>query len=224
MTLASRTLYLGIDAPSGVFHYPVIRTERIDSSEFQEALAIWERCTHAIFTSKNGVRHWPGNLHGKTIVSIGEATAKEVGGRGVASRVASEATQEGVAALLATLDLDGAFLLYPKSKLARPFLAEYLKAQNLSHYVFDLYDTVFQRPDPVPELSDFDEIIFTSSSTVHAFFQIFSSVPRRIALTPIGPITKKTLEEYGCLTPAEFNLLAARSIGYNANFKSGGSP
>lgn len=196
MLLASRILYLGIDASSGVFHYPVIRTERIDSSELQEALAIWDRCTHAIFTSKNGVRHWPGNFHGKKTVAIGEATAKEIGGRGAALWVAPEATQEGIAALLETLDLDEAFLLYPRSKLARPFLAEYLKAQNLNHYVFDLYDTVFQRPEPVPELADFDEIIFTSSSTVHAFFQIFSSVPRRIALTSIGPITKKTLEEY----------------------------
>lgn len=193
----NRTLYLGIDAPPGVFHYPVIRTERIDSSELQEALGIWDRCTHAIFTSKNGVRHWPGNFHGKQTVAIGEATAKEIGGRGASAPwIAPEATQEGVAVLLATLDLDGAFLLYPRSKLARPFLAEYLKAENLSHYGFDLYDTVFQRLEPVPELADFDEIIFTSSSTVHAFFQIFSSVPRRIALTSIGPITKKTLEEY----------------------------
>ena len=192
----TRILYLGIDPPPGVFHYPVIRTERIDSSELEAALLLWNRCTHAIFTSKNGVRHWTGDLHGKTIVAIGEATAREIRTRNAMPIVAPTATQEGVADLIDTLDLNGAFLLYPHSNLSRPFLADFLKEKKIDHYVFSLYNTLFQRPDPVPDLSQFDEIVFSSPSTVEAFSRIFSSVPRRISLTPIGPITKKALAEY----------------------------
>jgi uroporphyrinogen-III synthase len=191
-----RILYLGIDAPPGVFHYPVIRTEKIDSPELLKALALWQRCTHVIFTSKNGVRHWPSSIAGKVAIAIGEATASEIVSRGVQPLLAPDATQEGVAGLLDRLDLKKAFLLYPHSKLARPFLSGYLKSKNIDHYAFDLYDTVFQRREPPPNLDDFDEIVFTSPSTVQAFLQIYSSVPSRIVLTPIGPITKKALEEY----------------------------
>ena len=196
MVLGSRILYLGIDAPPGVFHYPVIRAERIDSLGLRHAFSFWERSTHMIFTSKNAVRLWPNGIHGKLCIAIGEATANEIRTRGGDPWIASEATQEGVAALLETLDLRAAFLLYPRSKAARPFLAEYLQSRGLDHYVFDLYEPVFQKIEPAPDLADFDEIVFTSPSTVQAFLRIYPSVPARIALTPIGPITKKSLEEY----------------------------
>jgi uroporphyrinogen-III synthase len=191
-----RILYLGIDAPPGVFHYPVIRTERIDSPELLRALALWQGCSHIIFTSKNGVRHWPGPLSGKTAIVIGEATGAEIVSRGGASLIAPVATQEGVAALLDRLDLGKAFVLYPHSKIARPFLTGYLKSKEIQYFSFPLYETLFQRPEPPPNLAEFDEIVFTSPSTVQAFLQIYSSMPSRIILTPIGPVTKKALEEY----------------------------
>lgn len=196
MSSVRRILYLGIDPPpgGGVIHYPVIRTEKIDSPQLEKARALWSRCTHAIFTSKNGVRHWPEDLAEKKTIAIGEATAGELRKRGAIPLLAPEATQEGVIALLETVDCQSSFFLYPHSKLARPYLGDYLKAKKIPCYAFNLYDTVFQSPEPKPILSDFDEILFTSPSTVHAFFQIFSSLPRRIALTPIGPVTKKALE------------------------------
>lgn len=186
-------LYLGIDAPPNVFHYPVIRTMRIDSPELQKAVALWHRCTHVIFTSKNGVRYWPEALFGKTTIAIGEATAQEIRMRGEEPIVASIATQEGVMALLDTLKIG--FLLYPRSRLARPDLENYLVGKKIPHFTFDLYDTIFQKIEPIPELESFDEIVFTSPSTVRAFFQIFASVPKHIRLTPIGPITKKVLKD-----------------------------
>lgn len=196
----SRILYLGIDAPPDVFHYPVIRTQRIDSSQLREALALWDRFTHVIFTSKNGVRHWceVGNLLGsekdKIVIAIGEATAKELRQRGVEPIVAPDATQEGVIALLETLSLEKANLFYPRSKLARPHLAEYLEKRNVSAYLLDLYEPVFQKPEPVPDLEQFDEIVFTSPSTVEGFVRIFGALLRDKKLTAIGPITKKAVQ------------------------------
>ena len=191
---SDRILYLGIDAPPGVFHYPVISTKIIESPELSQALSLWNQFTHLLFTSKNGVRHWPREIFGKIVIAIGEATAEEIRKRGVDPLVANEATQEGVIALLESLDLQNAYILYPRSKLARPHLRRYLEEKGLSHYAFDLYDTLFQKPEPKPDLDAFDEIIFTSPSTVEAFFRIFPSVPRRIILTAIGPVTKRILE------------------------------
>lgn len=199
--IVSNILYLGIDVPSSalslgqVVHYPVIRTQRIDSPELRAALALWNCFTHVIFTSKNGVRHWyeVGPARGKIAIAIGKATAAELQQRGVEPLIASDPTQEGVIALLETLSLEKAFLLYPRSKLARPILAEYLKTRNARFFILDLYETVFQKLEPVPDLESFDEIVFTSPSTVEGFLRIFGSFPRDTRLTAIGPITEKSI-------------------------------
>lgn len=198
--MLSTTLYLGIDAPPtpNMFHYPVIRTERIDSPQLQQALQLQERCTHWIFTSKNGVRHWPNKLLGSPAFVIGSSTAEEVRLRGAVPFMAPEATQEGVITLLKTADLKDVFLLYPHSRRARSLLSEYLQCEKIPHFSFDLYDTLFQRLEPVPDLNDFDEILFTSPSTVQGFSLIFLNIPARVSLRAIGPVTQKALHMYNC--------------------------
>ena len=181
-----KILYLGLDPPPGAVHYPVIYTKRLETSQFHEAAKLWARFTHVIFTSKTAVRYWPFDLQGKTIIAIGEKTAASIGKKDVL--VASESTQEGVLALLKTIDLMNAFLFYPRSKLARPLLSS-----AFPMFVLDLYETLLQRPEPVPDLKLFDEIIFTSPSTVDGFLHIFGSLPRDKILTPIGPITERKL-------------------------------
>ena len=78
-------LYLGLDPHrwphAGPFlHYPVIRTEKLDSAELCEALRLWPRFTHVVFTSKSGVRHWweAQPMFNKTAIAIGEGTAEEL--------------------------------------------------------------------------------------------------------------------------------------------------
>lgn len=193
----SKILYLGIDAPPGVEvqHYPVIRTQRIDSQKLQDALSQLHRFTHVIFTSKNGVRHWHevGNVKGKVAIAIGEATARQLRQNGVEPLVATSATQEGVIALIETLPLENSYLLYPRSKSARPHLADYFKKRNVPVFILDLYETIFQRIEPVPDLGQFDEIVFTSPSTVEGFLRIFGALPRDKKLIAIGPITEKAI-------------------------------
>ena len=193
-------LYLGIDAPEGVFHYPVIRTEKIESPQLMQALTIQDRFTHLIFTSKNGVRHWheSGGTFSGTAIAIGNATAEKLFQLGAAALIAPNATQEGVIALLETMPLENAFLFYPRSKLARPCLANYLHKRSVPACIFDLYDTVFQKIEPVPDLNLFDEIVFTSPSTVDGFLRIFEKLPRDKKLTAIGPITHQAIVRTYC--------------------------
>ncbi len=173
----------------------MIRTQRINSQKLRDALLLLHRFTHVIFTSKNGVRHWHevGNAKGKIAIAIGEATARQLRQQGVEPLVAPYATQEGVIALLETLPLENSYLLYPRSKLARPHLAKYLKQRNAPVFILDLYETIFQKIEPVPDLGQFDEIVFTSPSTVEGFLRIFGALPRDKKLTAIGPITEKSI-------------------------------
>jgi uroporphyrinogen-III synthase len=57
----------------------------------------------------------------------------------------------------------------------------------------DLYDPIFQAPLPIPNLDEFDEIVFTSPSTVRAFLAIYGEIPKDKIIAPIGPITKMSL-------------------------------
>lgn len=185
-------LYLGLNPPPGVFHYPVIRTEKLDTPELQRAKELWPSFTHVIFTSQTAVRYWDLPLDGKTVIAIGEATASALS---VPSVLAPSATQEGVIALLESLNLRNAYLFLPHSKRSRPNLEQYLIEKGISHFVLDLYDTVFQKPLPVPDLSLFDEIVFTSPSTVEGFLEIYGKLPLDKKLTSIGPVTEKKISE-----------------------------
>jgi len=85
--------------------------------------------------------------------------------------------------------------LLPRSAIARPLLSGYLLEHEIKHKICSLYDTITHRPNELPDLKDVGEIIFTSPSTVHAFFEIFSYVPENIQLTSLGPITRDVLRK-----------------------------
>jgi uroporphyrinogen-III synthase len=192
-------LYLGLDAdryPLAI-HYPVIRTEIIAGDALQKALSVASQFTHVLFTSKNTVRYW--YQHGSVLkqqiaIAIGQVTAHELKIRGIIPLVSTLETQEGIIELFKTLDVKNGYFFYPHSKKARPLLSNYLKNQKIRFLSLDLYDTFFQKLEPIPCLNDVDEIIFTSPSTVEGFLQIFGKIPTSKKLSCIGPVTKKFLE------------------------------
>lgn len=180
-------LNLGLSPKPGTFHYPVIRTEFCGCTA--EALALWPQFTHIIFTSQQAVHYWPGPWDKQTI-AIGPATAAALQRKGLAPLIAPEPTQEGVIALIA--HIPGHFFL-PRSRRARPILTDHFRACSIPFYALDLYDTLFQQLEPIPSLDDFDEILFTSPSTVEGFLRIYGKLPQGKKLTAIGPITEKAL-------------------------------
>lgn len=170
-----------------MFHYPVIWTERFAAIE--PALALWPKFTHVIFTSQTAVEYWPGPWD-KEIFAIGDATASALRKKGLAPRIAPFATQEGMIELIR--EVKGCFFL-PRSRRARSVLTDFMKQHHIPFFALDLYDTHFQKLKPVPNLDDFDEIVFTSPSTVEGFLRIYGKLPDGKKLTAIGPITKKFL-------------------------------
>lgn len=201
-------LYLGTSpvhyAGDGhLIHYPVIRIvpRSSEAPEIREAFEQLEKYTHILFTSKNSVAVFFQHLQvlqkrlgEQKILAIGKVTEAHLSRKGVrVERTAEVETQEGIIAELARLDLTDSFLFLPRSSLSRPKLVEYLEQNKIRFLACDLYDTQFQKLEPVPDLAKIDEIIFTSPSTVKAFLSIYSELPKDKKLTAIGPITQEFL-------------------------------
>lgn len=201
-------LYLGLDpsrypVKGRLIHYPVIRIEPKDPSEpgIQSALALLREFTHLIFTSKNAVEIFFSfipevyQLKDKIFIAVGSVTAMYLKKRGFSSLQAKEETQEGVIQLLKNLPLKNSFIFFPCSSLTRPLLREFLLREQIKHFICPLYDTVHQKLEPVPNLVEIDEIVFTSPSTVDGFLKIFSTIPEKNKIICIGQITEKYLNK-----------------------------
>lgn len=195
-------LYLGPEYPLKAFsdrritHVPLIETV------FRECdLTNWNHFTHLILTSKTAVRALvsslrkarisPHTLADKQVITVGKATAELVRAFGSDPLVAQEETAEGVAALIKPEP--HAHFFWPHSALSRPVVENALK--NACYTSCILYDT---RPlqAALPDLTDFQEILFSSPSTVAAFFSIYPSPPPHLKFTPIGRITLEELAKY----------------------------
>lgn len=203
-----RVLYLGTSpvhyAGDGhLIHYPVIKIvpRSSDAPEIRAAFEQLAEYTHILFTSKNSVSVFFQHLQvcqkklgEQKILAIGKVTEAHLLQRGVSvERTAEVETQEGITFELARLDLKDSYLFLPRSSLSRPKLTEYLEQNKIRYLACDLYDTEFQKLEPVPDLAEIDEIVFTSPSTVKAFLSIYSELPKDKKLTAIGPITQEFL-------------------------------
>ena len=184
-------LHLGLDpaaCPSQgrVYHYPVIRIKPL-AADLSELLS----CTHVLVTSKETAALLP-SLEGKTVIAIGEKTACAV--KGANPLIAPFAEQEGMIELLETLDLSQAKVFYPRSRLARPLLADYLRVKGIDVSILDLYETVLQQPGAAPDLDEIDEIVFMSPSCVDGFYRIYGeTLPPGKKITAQGRVTAEKL-------------------------------
>jgi len=200
-------LYLGSDPErfsaerkEKIIHFPLLEIvpRPLDSPPIAHLIEELPSFTHCIFTSKHTV--FALRLHIQTlknILAIGQSTAAALKKEGITpSWVAKEETQEGIIAHLRLIDWgDDAYVLLPRSSLARSGLENFFILRGIRHQVCDLYDT---RPRSVapPVLDAIEEIVFTSPSTVHAFRALFPTPPPHKRLTPIGPITAEALRTY----------------------------
>jgi uroporphyrinogen-III synthase len=209
------TLYLGTDptqfeekgrAAGHLIHYPVIKivARPLDHPEIKQAFDDLDEYTHLIFTSKNAVKVFFDGfsalklslriLKNKTVIAIGQVTASYLSANGLPpSRVCLEETQEGIVHLLNRMNLEDAYIFMPRSSLSRPVMANFFKEREIRYQACDLYDTVSQVIEPIPNLEEIDEVVFTSPSTVKAFVEIFGGLPKDIKCLAIGPVTEQAL-------------------------------
>ncbi|MBN4066748.1 uroporphyrinogen-III synthase [Simkania negevensis] len=209
--MQKKILYLGLDPErfeGEVTHYPVIKIKMRDPADGDIASAIADLplYTHLIFTSRTAVTAFVDAiafyhlavdlLKGKQIIAIGSATAERLHGYSVAVDAMPEvATQEGVVALLNEEPLERTYLFCPHSSLARKVLREYLERRGALHRFLHFYTTMPRLNEPPPDLAIYDEIVFTSPSTVDAFRSLFPNMPFQEKYRAIGTVTAKSLIE-----------------------------
>ncbi len=192
-----KILYLGTDPsryPKQVFHLPLIHIRPLSlPASIRDD---FDQLTHVLLTSPNAARLLMAQveLGRKKVLAIGKGTARILQEKGMeCDAIAPTPTQEGIIELLEGLSIEGKYLLYPRSSIARPLLANYLKERGWKHQTADLYETIYLKPNPLPLLQEFEEIVFTSPSTVRAFFALYKDIPKEIKQTCIGPITQRAL-------------------------------
>lgn len=209
-----RVLYLGSDpkefsSKGELIHCPLIKIVPRNpySPEIKSAFDDLSSYTHFLFTSKHAVRIFMEhlfqlggnreNLKDKQIIAIGKVTEKALQQEGIrATLTAEEKTQEGIIQSLRFFDLQEAYFFLPRSSLSRPLLIHFFRERGIRYQACDIYDTLLQKPDSLPNIEEVDEIVFTSPSTVSAFLQIFSKIPEGKKLTVSGPITEHILKKH----------------------------
>lgn len=207
----NRILYLGLEVPSDltdqlVIHCPVIqiRPRSKENVEVSSSIKKFSIYTHLIFTSKSAVSIFfeyascfgipLEEINSKSLIAVGKHTAERIracGGR--VAEVAVNETAEGLIELLSDRDWSQQFFFWPHSSLSRPLLKKWFETHLIPHQTCVFYDTVVQKIVQLPLSDDYDEIIFTSPSTIEAFIEIFGSLPSNKHYTCIGPVTKKYL-------------------------------
>lgn len=192
-----KVLYLGLDPTRFqmkdcvLVHYPIIEIAVRESS-----LEMAAECTHILCTSRTVceivLSKFPAWQQQKNWLAIGQATGSMITGAIVSNQ---NPTAEGFIGFLSQIHQPWHSYFYPHSSLARPLIKDYLEQSTWAYRECILYDTHVRKVDPIPKIDEFDEIVFTSPSTVDAFIELFGDLPRDRKLNSIGPVTENYLNK-----------------------------
>ena len=160
--------------------------------------------THIIITSKSIIKILIEALYffgysiedwkRKYVIVVGSTTAYYLREVGIHSLIiAKEETAEGIIKELNQFELRHYSFFWPHSAQARSVISDFFHEKSIPLSHCSLYNTLFVELPSIPDLDQFDEIVFTSPSTIHAFLQIFGTIPTGKILTCIGPITQQSL-------------------------------
>ncbi len=205
-----KSLYFGLD-PSRfltcgpITHCPLIAIEPLGISK--EHLGQFDRCSHLLITSQTTLkilfnlfkkdRLRISLLRQKKVIAIGQATCQYAIKCGLSVDYLSvQESQEGLIELFSQLPSSLLpKIFYPKSSLARPLLLHFLTQRYPEVWNCDLYDTHCICPPSIPNLEEVQELVFTSSSSVNSFFEIYKEVPSHLRLIFKSKICEKKFFE-----------------------------
>ncbi len=207
-------------AGATVVHYPAIRIEPVpDIHRLDRALeeAAAGKYAWLVVTSANTVHILAQRLaaqgltgqdlahHSLRVAAVGPATARELQRLGLQVDVLP---QEHVAeSLVQALEVrPGERVLLPQSAIARPVLAEGLRAMGAEVTALPVYRTLLGHGgDPLPEYlweGSVDAVTFTSASTVHSFLQRLKrengspGMLVDVVVACIGPVTAEAAHRH----------------------------
>lgn len=193
-----------------------------DWKALDRVLAPHKKYDWVVFTSTNGVDSVLGRMKSlrkdarifssAKIAAIGNSTCARLRAGGIEPDLVPEAFHsEALARELIRKGIRGKNILLLRTDIAPEFLRKELSAAGAAVDEITVYRTLEAEPAERGKLRRWlekdriDFIVFTSGSTVRSFFDSFARkpvFPRRTRLVSIGPVTSRTLLEYG-FTPHE---------------------
>lgn len=184
-----KVLHVGLRPMPRTVHFPIIQVIEVPLIDWQEP---YRQASHILFTSQTAVELFRqiarprDDLIG---IGVGKKTASVAEQHGFSIQyIAKEESQEGIVPILRELEIK--HLFWPRSLKARGLIRGYCNLFELP-----LYDVIKRPVSSLPNLEEFDEVLLTSPSTVEAFFDIFTNIPKRLKFRPIGPITALALQQ-----------------------------
>jgi uroporphyrinogen-III synthase len=206
-----------------------IKANEANSQEIQNALKNIKDFDCIVFTSTNGVTFFKeyldkweipySTLNHLIAASVGRKTSKQMESLGLTVSIipeeyVAEKLTESISKHLPTKSR----ILVIRGNLSRPALVTGLKENGYDVTDLVIYETI-HKIDEAEKLRNYvlhqklDFITFTSSSTVDSFMKVLNQEELRASLKNvtficIGPITNKTLMEYGFkgLMPASYTI------------------
>lgn len=206
-----RALFTGISperffTKEKFFHLPLIKIKPLESyKKFDGLLKHIRDYDWLVFSSRFGAQYFFQRLNkigydarvlkGMKIAAIGNSTKNRLLDFGVlADLVPKEESSKGLIKEFRKIGIKGKKIFLPRSNLADKGLAAALKAQGAKVASAIAYQNVAAVDLPDLDLKFFDEIYFSSPSTVRNFKQRYKVVPWGTKIRCIGTVTEREVK------------------------------
>jgi len=190
-----------------IIHSPMITIKPLN--QFKQADLVIKKIDKfdlLLFTSQYGVqfflerylkkRKTLNYLKEKTLIAIGKTTARELKKFNLkASLVPWEESAAGICKMQGRFNLKEKRILIPRSSLARNEMVRELRRRGAQAAPLTIYRNLPIKAKK-QNLSNIDEIVFSSPSGVDNFFKKYKNIPEGIACRVIGPVTETALKKY----------------------------
>ncbi len=188
-------------------HVPLIKIVPAESyKEFDSYITHIRNYDWIVFSSRYGVEYFfqrfrnlgfdARRLHNAKIAVIGQSTRNKLNMYGInADLIPQDESSRGLIEAFKREDLKGKKIFIPRSNLSDKGIKTLLEEQGAEVIASVAYNNIM--PDNLPDLdlSSFDEIMFTSPSTVRNFKKRYGKIPVDITVKCIGNVTKMEFEK-----------------------------
>ncbi|MCM8778914.1 MAG: uroporphyrinogen-III C-methyltransferase [Candidatus Omnitrophica bacterium] len=213
---SKRILFTGISGErfftKGIyFHLPLIKIEPLDDyTDLDKMIKQIEEFDWIVFSSRYGVEYFFKRFHKLgydarrlnriKIGVIGNSTKNRLLEFGIiADLVPKVESSKGLLEEFKKIDLKDKKIFLPQSDISDKGLKVGLKLQGAKVTSCVAYRNVMPKDLPDLDLDFFDEIMFTSPSTVRNFVKRYNKIPKKLKVNYIGEVTRKELKKQGLI-------------------------
>jgi len=189
------------------FHLPLIRIEPMDDySEFDNYIRNIRGYDWIVFASRYGAEYFfrrlgvvgldARALNGKKVAAVGNSTRNRLLDFGIkADLVPKIESSKGLMREFRKIDLKNKKIFLPRSDISDKGLENELIKLGAEVTASFAYRNVMPEDLPDLNLENFDEIYFTSPSTVKNFKKRYKRLPSKVKIRYIGDVTLKELKK-----------------------------